>query len=195
MEVVLIRHARPDVAPGVCYGALDLKLAQPVTPAPARITRMLDGLPPSRLVASPATRARETAVLLKQHADTPACEIEPLLREMDFGAWEGQPWDAIPRDALDLWGSDLMGARPHGGESAHQVMARVTAWAGTLDTGSDGCLWVVTHAGPMRMLAAHWLGLTLAQTLHWQLEFGATCHFQLGKGHARLGWWNRSVGI
>jgi hypothetical protein len=30
MEVVLIRHAQPDVAPGICYGALDLKLAQPV---------------------------------------------------------------------------------------------------------------------------------------------------------------------
>jgi len=194
MEVVLIRHARPDVAPGVCYGMLDLKLAQPVTPAPAQIVRMLDGLPPSRLVTSPAARARETAALLTQHADTPVCEIEPLLREMDFGAWEGKGWDAIPRDALDLWASDLMGARPHGGESAQQAMARVTTWAGALDTGSDDCLWVVTHAGPMRMLAAHWLGLTLAQTLRWEIGFGATCHFRLGSGHARLGWWNRGAG-
>jgi alpha-ribazole phosphatase len=55
-------------------------------------------------------------------------------------------------------GGDLMGARPHGGESAQQVMARVTAWADTLDASSGDCLWVVSHAGPMRMLAAHWLG-------------------------------------
>jgi alpha-ribazole phosphatase len=33
----------------------------------------------------------------------------------------------------------------------------VTAWADTLDKLGD-CLWVVSHAGPMRMLAAHWLG-------------------------------------
>jgi len=195
MDVVLIRHARPDVAPGICYGALDLKLAQPVTPEPERIVRMLDGLPASRLVTSPAMRASETAALLAQHTATPACEIEPRLRELDFGAWEGTPWDAIPRDALDLWAADLMGARPHGGESAQQVMARVTAWADTLDAGSSDCLWVVTHAGPMRMLAAHWLGLPLAQTLQWRLEFGATCHFRLEAGQAHLGWWNRSVGI
>ncbi len=194
MDVVLIRHARPDVAPGICYGVLDLKLAQPVCPAPARIARMLGDLPPSRLVTSPAARATETAALLAAHANAPACDIEPRLREIDFGAWEGKAWDTIPRDALDLWASDLMGACPHGGESARQVMARVTAWADTLDASADDCLWVVTHAGPMRMLAAHWLGLTLAQTLQWELEFGATCHFHLGNRSARLGWWNRSAG-
>jgi len=195
MEVVLIRHAQPDVAPGICYGALDLKLAQPVTPEPERIVRMLDGLPASRLVTSPMARAIETAALLAQQADAPACEIEPRLRELDFGTWEGTAWDAIPRDALDLWAADLMGARPHGGESAQQVMARVTAWVDTLDAGSSDCLWVVTHAGPMRMLAAHWLGLSLAQTLQWRLEFGATCHFRLEAGQVHLGWWNRSAGI
>jgi len=193
MEVVLIRHVRPDVAPGVCYGALDLKLAQPVSPAPERIVRLLGDLPPSRLVTSPAVRATETAALLSAHVEMPVREIEPRLRELDFGAWEGKAWSEIPRDALDLWAADLMGARPHGGESAQQVMARVTAWADTLDASSGDCLWAVSHAGPMRMLAAHWLGLTRSQTLQWELEFGATCHFHLGKRQARLGWWNRSA--
>lgn len=190
MEVVLIRHAKPEVAAGVCYGRLDLALAQPVTPVPAQIAAALPL--PHRIVISPAQRAQDTAAQLRAcMPDPPTCEVEPRLREMDFGAWEGQRWDAIPRDALDLWAADLMGARPHGGESPAQVMARVGEWADALDVDADERLWVVTHAGPMRMLAAHWLGLTLAQTLQWSLEFGATCRFRLGDGPARMSWWNR----
>lgn len=190
MEVVLIRHAQPEVAPGVCYGSLDLALVQPVTPAPADIVAGLAH--PHRIVTSPATRARETAALFDACvADLPSSEVEPRLREMDFGSWEGQRWDNIPRAALDQWAADLMDARPHGGENPAQVMSRIGAWADALDIESDQRLWVVTHAGPMRMLAAHWLGLTLPQTLQWSLEFGATCKFRLGGGPARLGWWNR----
>jgi alpha-ribazole phosphatase len=111
------------VAPGICYGALDLKLAQPVAGAGADRT-LARRLPPSRLVTSPAVRATETAALLSAHVEMPVREIEPRLRELDFGAWEGKAWSEIPRDALDLWAADLMGARPHGGESAQQVMAR-----------------------------------------------------------------------
>ncbi len=193
MEVVLIRHAQPVVEPGICYGSLDLALATPVVPAPARIAAGLAR--PHRIVTSPALRARETAAqLIACVENLPDYELEPRLREMDFGAWEGQHWDAIPREALDLWAADLMGARPHGGESATQVIARIGAWADALDVASDTRLWVVTHAGPMRMLAAHWLGLELAQTLQWALDFGATCQFRLGHGPARLSGWNHAAG-
>lgn len=193
MEVVLIRHARPEIMPGVCYGRVDIPLASPISPLPAMI---VEGLPlPHRIVASPARRARDTAAALTSClAGAPDIDLDANLREMDFGDWEGQAWDAIPRDALDLWAADLMGARPHGGESAMQVMTRVTAWADALDVEADRRIWAVTHAGPMRMLAAHWLGLPLAQTLQWSLAFGASCGFRVGEGPARMLWWNRKTG-
>ncbi|MNR44804.1 hypothetical protein D3C85_1635860 [compost metagenome] len=72
-------------------------------------------------------------------------------------------------------------------------MARVAGWAGTLATDRAECLWVVGHAGPMRMLAAHWLGVPLATTVNWALGFGASCGFTLGPGEVRLGWWNRAA--
>ncbi|MFP3753385.1 histidine phosphatase family protein [Cupriavidus sp. SIMBA_020] len=195
MDVVLIRHARPEVAPGICYGALDLALALPVSPPAERIVATLDGLRPDRILTSPAARARDTATALSHGIDTRIdLEIEPRLRELDFGQWEGREWATIDRADLDHWAANLMAARPHGGESAAQVMARVVDWAGSLPADAGGCLWVVTHAGPIRMLAAHWLGLPLARTLAWELGFGATCRFHLegadGMG-ARLSWWNR----
>jgi alpha-ribazole phosphatase len=195
MDVVLIRHARPEVAPGICYGALDLALALPVSPPAERIVATLDGLRPDRILTSPAARARDTAAALAHGTAIDIdLEIEPRLRELDFGQWEGREWTSIDRADLDHWAANLMAARPHGGESAAQVMARVVDWAGSLPADAGGCLWVVTHAGPIRMLAAHWLGLPLARTLAWELGFGATCRFHLdgteGSG-ARLGWWNR----
>lgn len=51
MDVVLIRHAQPQVPAGTCYGCLDLPLVAPLAPAAARIAA---GLPtPDRIVASP----------------------------------------------------------------------------------------------------------------------------------------------
>ncbi|NOV25144.1 alpha-ribazole phosphatase [Cupriavidus necator] len=192
MDVVLIRHAQPQVAPGTCYGCLDLPLLAPLAP-PA--TQIAAGLPaPDRIVASPLARALDTARALAQAwaGPLPAIETEPALREIDFGSWEGVAWDAIDRAALDQWAADLLHARPHGGEAPAQAMARVVEWAATLAGARDQCVWVVGHAGPMRMLAAHWLGVPLAATLDWELGFGASCRFRLGQGAARLCWWNRA---
>ncbi|MGT2506028.1 alpha-ribazole phosphatase [Cupriavidus basilensis] len=190
MDLVLIRHARPEVAQGVCYGALDLPLAQPVAPAPARMLSALDGLVPQRIVSSTMVRARATAALLAQDLGLPL-ETDARLRELDFGTWEGHAWDAVPRAEVDAWAADLLHARPHGGETVAEAMARVAAWADALPAGAPDRLWVVAHAGPMRMLAAHWLGVPLATTLGWDLGFGASCRFTLGGNVPRLRWWNR----
>jgi alpha-ribazole phosphatase len=192
MDVVLIRHAQPQVPAGTCYGCLDLPLIAPLTPSAAQIAA---GLPaPDRIIASPLARALGTARALAQAcaAGVPALDTEPALREIDFGSWEGVAWEAIDRSALDQWAADLLHARPHGGESPAQAMARVVGWAATLAEARVQCLWVVGHAGPMRMLAAHWLDVPLAVTVNWDLGFGASCRFRLGQGAARLGWWNRA---
>lgn len=190
MDLVLIRHAAPEVAQGICYGALDLPLAQPVLPEPARMLLALDGLAPQRIVCSPMTRARATADLLARDFGL-LPQADARLRELDFGRWEGLAWDAVPRAELDAWAADLLHARPHGGETVAQAMARVAAWADALPVDAPDRLWVVAHAGPMRMLAAHWLGVPLATTLGWDLGYGASCRFTLSIGLARLRWWNR----
>lgn len=222
MDVVLIRHARPRIADGICYGRLDVGLAQPVSPAPARMLAAAGTPLPDRIVTSTATRAHDTARLLRDglagvpgdkvanmagemaremardKRPVPPIETDDRLCELHFGAWEGLAWDAVPRAQLDQWAADLMGARPHGGESATQAMERIVAWADDLQSraAADRAdraerLWIVCHAGPMRMLAAHWLGVPLAVTTHWRLGWGATCGFRLG-GHAPvMRWWNR----
>lgn len=204
MDLVLIRHARPACGSDVCYGALDVPLAMPMTPSADRIREaaLVAGhewnlAPPAAILCSPAARARDTAGAVAK-AWKLTVRHDACLREMDFGRWEGQRWDDVPRHELDQWAGDLLDARPHGGESARQAMGRVTACAERLlleNAQEQGALWLVGHAGPMRLLAAHWLGLELAETLQWPLTWGASCGFRLHAAQARQAtmlWWNRA---
>ena len=51
-----------------------------------------------RIVTSPACRALKLAKRLGA-----SFAIEPLLRELDFGDWEGRLWNDIGRNAVETW--------------------------------------------------------------------------------------------
>ena len=179
MDVILIRHARPAMTAGLCYGRTDLELASPMDPEPSAIVEKLSAHTPHRLLASPLQRSRLTAEALAQMAQLPTIEIDAQLMELDFGAWEGCQWEDIPRAEIDQWARDLVHGNPHGGESAADLLARVMTWAEATSATPASCVWAVTHAGCMRALAAHWLQRPLAETLQWPLQWGAACGFRV----------------
>ena len=150
MQLILVRHTRPLVSGNVCYGVTDLELASTFDD---EATRIVDTLPPAqRLVTSPLQRCRRLAERIgAAQSLTPV--IDARLREMDFGAWEGVPWDAIPRAELDAWAADFHHARPHGGESVHMLFER--ARAAVADFRRSGLSHiVVTHAGIIKAVRA-----------------------------------------
>lgn len=61
MDIILIRHARPAMAAGLCYGRTDLPLDEPMDPDAASIADKLAAHPPQRLLASPLQRSVLTA--------------------------------------------------------------------------------------------------------------------------------------
>ena len=75
------------------------------------------------------------------------------MQELDFGTWEGQPWNNIPRDDINRWASDLLGFAPPGGESGADLIARVAAFHNDIVAAGQDCI-VVSHGGPLRVLAA-----------------------------------------
>lgn len=142
--MILLRHTRPQGAEGLCYGRLDLP---PDAGFAAAARALVDTLPPlRRIVTSPLQRCAALAEHIAA-AHGLAVHRDPRLREMDFGRWEGQPWAALPRDELDAWAADLLGARPHGGESVADLRAR--ALAALRDHAAPGVL-VVTHHGVIK---------------------------------------------
>lgn len=153
----LVRHARPLIAPGLCYGATDIHADSADTTRAA--TALAQALPPDlrgwQVRVSPLTRTTQLALAL--HAlrpDLPTPQPDPRLREMDFGRWENQAWDAIPRPELDAWAADFADWRCGGAESTRDVLCRVAAALAEVQAAQVPTIWV-THAGVIR--AVDWL--------------------------------------
>jgi alpha-ribazole phosphatase len=170
MRVVLVRHPKPSIAPGICYGRLDVGIEDGRgTPdhdardgprwlagfgqnAPDVVGRMAadPGLcGATRVWTSPARRCRGVAEAIARALAVPLT-VDPRLQELDFGAWEGRPWDAIARADLDRWAVCPLRFAPPGGETGAELVARV----GDFHAGLRQDCVVVSHGGPLKVLAA-----------------------------------------
>lgn len=163
MILHLVRHPRPLVEPGICYGRLDIGAEM----LPATLARLRAELPPGLPVwTSPLRRCRELALALDAGARS-----DERLTEMNFGTWEGRPWDSVERAELDAWAADIAGYAPPGGESPLAVQARALAFVTEL-AAPEAVL--VTHAGVLRVLVAHVRALPPARWL--ELDFPYASH-------------------
>ncbi|WP_194712969.1 histidine phosphatase family protein [Noviherbaspirillum soli] len=151
MRLYLIRHPQPEVATGICYGRSDL--AVPVERAAQAASALAPRLPRDAVLwSSPAARCAALAGLLAGALGT-TVRYDARLLEMDFGAWEMQAWDSIPRSEVDAWAAGMTTYRPGGGERVLDVARRVKAFHDGLKTdGRDAVL--VCHAGVIRLLLA-----------------------------------------
>lgn len=162
MILHLIRHPRPLIAPGICYGRLDVAGEHPALVAARLLAELPAGLP---VYSSPLRRCRELAGHLQAQP-----VIDGRLAEMDFGEWEGRAWDDISRAELDAWAADVAGYAPPGGESPAALQQRALAFVAELRVPEAV---VVTHAGVIRVLQAYWQGLPAPQWATPQFGFGS----------------------
>jgi alpha-ribazole phosphatase len=167
----LIRHFEPDVVPGVCYGQTDLMLRDCIETQSNRLAALrvqLSTLAPAQTVlfSSPLRRCADIAATLSDKV-----VVDDRLRELHFGEWEMQNWDAIGGARLDDWANDIAGFRPPGGETGYEVQQRALHWLQETATHRDTAI-VVTHAGVMRALQAHQQRLPGARWLELRYDYG-----------------------
>ncbi len=200
MQLHLIRHPRPAVEPGICYGQTDIGLAD--CPA-AAADRLRPLLPDSfALHASPLARAR----LLAEALGTP--RLDDRLKEIHFGDWEGRSFTDIG-SAIDDWAADPLGFRAPGGESPREMAARVLAWLEEA-TGNGGqtpispisteigvcppfpeAVVVVAHGGPLRAIAGHVLGMPPERWIGLDFGCGQVTRIDVESWGVMLKWFNR----
>ncbi len=156
MRIYLIRHPRPEVGSGICYGRSDLTVSrQEQAQALAALLPQLQTLPlVTPIFSSPLLRCATLAQQLSIARGGVAVQFDARLAEMDFGDWEMRAWDAIPRNEIDAWAADLTNYRPGGGESVLQMAARVRAFHVDLARLPLACAIVVCHAGSIRLSLA-----------------------------------------
>jgi alpha-ribazole phosphatase len=151
VKFTLCRHAQPLIAPGVCYGQLDV-------PADAEATRICaESLaaqlePGLQIACSPLQRCEQLRQeLIGLQSDLPS-KTDPRLAELNFGDWEGQAWADIAPSELKAWTDDFAHYRVgRCGESTAQFIARVASAVDDIPPDTP-TLWI-THAGVIRAVS------------------------------------------
>lgn len=177
MRLFLIRHPRPAVADGLCYGAADLPLADDPQIAATALhdqlrTQWLADLPATSpttsspdvsapfpanlpLFSSPLQRCAQFAQHLARQLDTQPVIHDARLAELNFGAWEMRAWNDIGAAALAAWVADPLQHAPPGGESVAALQRRVLAFLAELQAAATPAAMLVTHAGVMKVIHGH----------------------------------------
>lgn len=156
MDLYLIRHTRPDVKTGVCYGQLDV----PLLPSyEEEFAEVAGKLPIVEIVyTSPLLRCR----LLAQHLaelHQARVAVDSRWSELDFGEWEGRAWNEIDRKESDYWANHYATHAPPKGESYRHLYERVSESLWALVAQSQKRTAVVSHAGPIRAALAQCEGM------------------------------------
>jgi broad specificity phosphatase PhoE len=152
-ELWLIRHGETEWSlSGAHTSRTDLPLTDRGREKAADMGRYLAGRQFALVLTSPMLRARETC-RLAGFGD--AAQIDPNLREWDYGDYEGLTTAQIQvkRPGWSLWRDGT----PNG-ESVDQAAARTSAViARALEAPGDVALFA--HGHILRILTACWLGL------------------------------------
>lgn len=182
MRLWLVRHARPLIDSGLCYGASNVPADQADTLACARALAAV--LPQGVCVrTSPLQRCEQLALCLQELRPDLMPVGDARLTEMDFGCWEGQRWDAIAQSAFDKWTAQFGTWRFGGRESVNEVLKRIAAVLAETAQQTDEAVWI-THAGVIRGLSLLAQGIThIERADQWPVEvpgFGQWQQMQLG---------------
>jgi broad specificity phosphatase PhoE len=158
----LVRHGQTDWnVEGRYQGQADPPLNRIGLAEAEQAARKLAGEPLRAIYSSDLLRARQTAALIAQASGAPL-RLEPRLREVNLGAWEGMLFDQIranyPRELREREQNPL-NSRPPGGETVEEVWQRARAVVSEISR---------RHAGEQVALVSH--GLTLGTLLAYVIE-------------------------
>lgn len=157
--VDLIRHGEP-VGGRKYRGQLD----DPLSDEGWRQMRraVADEVPWDLLISSPLRRCLAFAQELSQRRGL-VLEIDERFKEVGFGAWEGLTAEQVAMHSpgiLERFWRDPVSERPPGAEPLPAFRDRVAAaWTDALGRHAGRHVLIVGHAGVIRMVLSHVLGM------------------------------------
>ena len=184
----LLRHG--EAAPGLCLGA---EFDAPLTKtgwSQMRTVLAWKQPPWDGVVSSPLLRCAAFAEELAGLYGLPL-KLDPRLRELGFGAWEGRSWSALYRQEgehlIDFQNNPGFNPAP-GGEHYADFEGRVNAaWGDLLDMAQGNHWLVVTHAGVLRVILRRVLGFPVERLFSLHVPYaGLTRIEQKGEHPTRL---------
>lgn len=188
LELTLVRHASTALNEARRYqGRSDEPLSALGRSQAVRLRPRLREVDYDAVIRGDAKRCAET---LELGLPGRAGEVDPRLRELGFGRWEGRTYsecEALDSRILRAWIADPSAAAPPGGESFAEFCRRVDDWLdGFRHAGRAGRAVVVAHAGTIRRIVARTMDLEWRHVAAMKLDTCGITRLELYRGGARL---------
>ncbi|MBI1835846.1 MAG: alpha-ribazole phosphatase [Flavobacteriia bacterium] len=170
MEIYLIRHTKPEIEKGICYGQTDIPLASSFEDEIEEILKKYS-FPGDEFIvySSPLLRCKLAAEKLFNST----IHYDKRLMELNFGDWELQKWDDINKTDLNRWMGDFVNVSCPNGESYVNLYDRVLQFIQSLkNSDSTKKIAVVTHAGVIRAFLAVHNNTNLKDSFIYNVEYG-----------------------
>jgi broad specificity phosphatase PhoE len=145
-------------------------------------------IPLQRIFCSDLSCSFETARIIAGGRNE---SVQPLskLREINMGAWDGQPINEIRRlchDEYEKRDRDIVYYRPPAGECFADVAARVIPLFKEIVRSVSGNVLIVGHEGVNRVLLCHILGMPLENMSRLWQDYGCLNVVECRRDEMRL---------
>lgn len=185
---LLVRHAAADHvgrrlagrSPGVGLNETGRREA-------SRLGADLATAPLAAIYSSPLERAMETALpMADPHGLEPV--VGEWFHEVEFGEWTGRSFEELDGDPDWRWWNEFRStARPPGGESIAEVLARALDGIREIRERHEGeWVAVVSHCDVIRPLLAHFAGMPLDHLLRLEVGTASVSAVELNPWGARI---------
>jgi alpha-ribazole phosphatase/probable phosphoglycerate mutase len=174
----LIRHGEPVAeARGRCYGLRDFALSDHGRRQMEQVAEYLRNEPITAVFSSPLSRSLEGARIISSRLSRPV-KVREDLTEMNFGDFEGLPYDEIAArypDTYRQWMETPSEVQFPNGESLSDMRVRVLGAFAEIRRECKGeTVAIVSHGGVNRILIA------------WALQMPDSGLFRLGQDYAGI---------
>jgi alpha-ribazole phosphatase len=187
----LLRHGKVD-GEAALYGHTDIALSeQGHCHLENAIEKIHTELAIDNITASPLLRCAIVAREFSAKYQTPL-HLDPQLKEMHFGAWDGIPFAHMGKEWQELeafWDSPSL-RHPPAGETLVTFAERVIdAWENLMKSNSGQHTLIICHGGVIRIILAHilqidWRNASLFKQLH--IDFASNTRIEIGNFEGAL---------
>lgn len=181
VRLLLVRHGETEWnRQGRFQGQIDVPLNDNGRDQALKAGEFLQEVAIDFAVSSSLLRPKETAEIILKHHPQINLELQPGLREISHGHWEGKFETEIEQEfpgELQRWRTEPATVQMPKGENLHQVWERsVTTWQSIVETALANKRQiglVVAHDATNKTLLCHLLGLSSANFWYFRQGNGA----------------------
>ena len=177
-ELYFLRHGDTGLQ-GRYIGSTDAPLSESGIEQVRKTGRVLQEKRIEKIVCSPMLRCRQTLEKLYLPC---TCQFNELLKEVDFGRWEGKKFSEIEnvdKELVDSWVTEPDIFSFPGGESLVAFRDRIASFKNILENMVEDNILVIAHGGTIRHLLCLLLGLDSDKYLVFDVQPGCFCSVRL----------------